>query len=239
MKFRLMQARLPSDPVRYEERVAFAAKLQVPVEDVVSWDLLTGVDVDALTDGYDAVLVGGSGEFGVCDDAEWLPAFFDALAELCARRTPLFGSCFGFQGLVVALGGTVRPAPEGSEVGSYEMSTTNAAAIDPVFCKLPAQFTAQEGHKDMAIELPSPAVHLVRSERCEYQALRVRNCPVWATQFHPELSGDENAERFARYFDIYKVVFGEEVARQKLQSMRPSPHSNSLLRHFKAYLETL
>lgn len=236
MKYRLLQARLPKDLVKAEERASFATKLGVPVEDVLPYDLIAGAEVDAVLDGVDAVLVGGSGEFGVTDDAPWLPAFFDTLGAIADRGFPMFASCFGFQGLVVALGGEVRPDPPGSEVGSYELELMPEASEDPLFSTLPAQFVAQEGHKDRALSLPSQLVHLARSERCPYQAVRVAGKPVWATQFHPELSGDENAQRFARYFELYKHVFGEEVARQKLESMRPSEASNALLAHFHAHL---
>ncbi|MCO4743856.1 MAG: type 1 glutamine amidotransferase [Proteobacteria bacterium] len=236
MKFRLLQARLPTDLVRSEERASFAEKLNVPLEDVVPWDLIEGADANAIVDGVDAVLVGGSGEFGVTDGAPWLPAFFDALGTIADSGFPMFASCFGFQGLVVAYGGTVITDPEGSEVGSYELAVTEHGAADPLFSRLPTAFTAQEGHKDRAITLPTGLKHLVRSERCPYQAVRVEGRPVWATQFHPELSGAENAQRFGRYFDLYKSVFGEELARRKLESMRPSVESNELLLHFRDFL---
>lgn len=237
MKFRLLQARLASDPVRGEERASFARKLGVPDADVLPFDLIGGAELGPIIDGVDAVLVGGSGEFGVCDGAPWLPAFFDVLGGLADQGFPTFASCFGFQGLVVALGGEVRPWPEGSEVGSYELGLTELGSQDPLFGRLPPTFIAQEGHKDCALRLPDSLVHLVRSERCEHQAVRVAGKPVWATQFHPELSGDENSERFGRYFELYKGVFGEVVARQKLESMRPSPESNALLGAFRAMLE--
>lgn len=236
MIYRLLQARLPTDLVRAEERASFAAKLDVSLDQVLPWDLIQGADPNAIMDGVDAVLVGGSGAFGVGDDAPWLPAFFDALGTIADRGFPMFASCFGFQGLVVAMGGVVRTDPEGSEVGSYDLEVTAHAATDPVFASLPTVFTAQEGHKDRAITLPAGLTHLVRSPRCEFQAVRVTDKPIWATQFHPELSGQENALRFSRYFELYKHVFGEELAREKLESMRPGQASNDLLIRFKHHL---
>lgn len=235
MRFRLLQARGADDPVRVEERAAFAEKLGVPVDDVEPVDLLAGpLDVDRVADGANAVLVGGSGAWGVCDDAPWIRAFIDGLGELSTRDVPLFASCFGYQALVVALGGQVRPSPERAEVGTYELAPTAAAATDPLFDALPAAFPAQEGHKDAALVLPSSVVNLVTSARCPYQALRVPGREVWATQFHPELSDVDNKRRFDRYWDMYVGVFGHDEARRIYDGHRPSPHSNALLRRFAA-----
>lgn len=237
-RFRLLQARTSDDPVRHEERVAFADKLGVPVEALLPLDLLTEpVSYSAVTRGVDAVLVGGSGRFSIYDDAPWLRPFIHVLGELAARQFPTFASCFGFQGLVVALGGEVRADPQGAEVGSHTVQLTAEAASDPLFSRLPTRFVAQEGHKDRAMDLPSSAVWLARSERCPYQALRVGET-VYATQFHPELTGDENRQRFLRYFHEYESALGEEAAEALLQAFRPSPDTPLLLRGFCELIAT-
>ena len=42
LRFRLLQARTPADPVREEERASFVALLGVNSAQVQSWDLLKG-----------------------------------------------------------------------------------------------------------------------------------------------------------------------------------------------------
>ena len=231
-RYRLLQAREADEPTRAEEHAAFADKLGIPADAIASFDLLTERPTfDRVTAGVDAVLVGGSGRFGINDDTPWLPAFIDVLGELAARDYPTFASCFGFQGLVVALGTSVVSDPTCSEVGTYEVSTCTAAASDPVFSFLPAHFAAQMGHKDSAAALPSGAVHLVQSNRCAYQAIRLGN-NVYATQFHPELSCADNRQRFQRYFTEYSAAFGEQEARSILDAFRPSPEAVQLLPRF-------
>lgn len=237
MRYRLLQARLPSDRVRYEEHAAFVQRLGVRADEVEPWDLLSQpLDHGTALGDADAVLVGGSGAFSVYDDAPWLPGFIDLMGALADQGTPTFASCFGFQALVVALGGEVRKDEAAAEVGSFEISLTPEAAVDPLFGLLPERFIAQQGHKDRAVRWPGGLVHLARSERCPYQALRVADKPVYATQFHPELTWEENRTRFSRYFDMYKGAFGESQAQRMLDSFVPSPQANGLLGRFHRLL---
>lgn len=226
MRFRLLQARAPGDPVRGEERVSFAAKMGVDVDRVLPFDLLSE-RYRPFDEGVDAVLVGGSGDWSVTDDAPWVAAFCDGLAEVSARGVPMFASCFGFQALVVGLGGQVQTDPSSAEVGSFDLTATAESQDDPVFAALGASFVAQLGHKDRATALPSTVTLLASSARCPYQALRVTGAPVWATQFHPELTMSENQARYERYAAKYRAAFDAD---------RPAPFRASrtelLLRRF-------
>ncbi|MBT3224167.1 MAG: hypothetical protein HN348_34295, partial [Proteobacteria bacterium] len=86
-RFRLLQARFEDDPVQQEELRSFASRLEVSPEDIFTHDLITKeTTVEIITEGVDAVLVGGSGHFSVYDDAPWLSAFFETLGELVDRQ---------------------------------------------------------------------------------------------------------------------------------------------------------
>lgn len=233
MRARLLQARLSSDPVRAEERQSFADRMGVPVGALLPYDLLTEpLELGPVTDDVDLVLVGGSGAFGVTDDADWIRGFIDLISQVADSDTPMFASCFGFQALVVGYGGTVRPDPDSSEVGTYTLTLSRAGREDPLFQALPATFPAQEGHKDRAFDMPAGLVNLASSERTPFQAARVVGRPVYATQFHPELTAAENRARFMRYFDMYKAAFGADEANAIVDAFRDSPGSNDLLRRF-------
>lgn len=232
IRYALIQAREPDEATGPEEHRSFAHELGV---DPASIDCVTALggalDVDALCDRYDAVLVGGSGRYSVTGDEAWLPNFFDTLGALADRDFPTFASCFGFQGLCVALGAEVRTDEPNAEVGSHLLSLTAEGRADPLFGGLPDTFHAQLGHKDRALHLPTGAVWLASSERCPYQALRVgRN--VYATQFHPELSAEANRRRFLQYWNEYAYVFGEAAAQRILDTLRDSSHASALLRRF-------
>jgi GMP synthase (glutamine-hydrolysing) len=233
MLFRLLQARLPGDQAAADERLSFALRLGVPVDQVEPFDLLTGESTpQAVIEGVDALLVGGSGHFSVNGSEPWVKVFIDAMGAVAEQGFPTFASCFGFQALVVALGGEVIQDAAAAEVGSFTIELAEAASLDPLFGQLPPSFVAQLGHKDRALRLPGGVVHLASSERCPYQAFRLEGKPVYATQFHPELTGPENRERFRRYYKGYEKAFGEGEARSILESFEDSPEAETLLEKY-------
>ena len=231
--FVLLQARNQNDPARLDEQEAFARQLGCSMDSICSVDILRTQLNPEILEGADALLVGGAGEYSVLDREPAIQGFIEFLAHTAdGTDLPIFASCFGFQALVLGLGGTVVSDEENAEVGSYTITRTGAAAEDPLFRHLPSQFPAQLGHKDRAETLPECLINLAFSERAPCQAVRYRGKHVYATQFHPELTGDDNRQRFLRYMEQYGRLFGEKEAQARLDSHIPSPDSNRLLRNF-------
>ncbi len=243
----LLQARDPDEPTRAEERASFAARLGTRVDHVHTLDLTAApVSLAMVRDtlaatGARTLLVGGSGRYSVLDDVPWMGPFIDTLAALAEDGPPMFASCFGFQALVLGLGGEVIHDPERAEVGTFDLRLTPHALQDPLFSLLPPSFTAQLGHKDRASRLPSAATvsHLASSDRAPYQALRLEGRPVWATQFHPELTHADNLGRLLRYRREYTVAFGEDGFAAMVDSFRASPDADALLGHFAAWVRDM
>ena len=103
--FRLLQARDADDPVIVEEHQSFASRLGIPVEQILRHDCLNEkTSADRVTQGVDAVLVGGSGRYSVYDDEPWLDDLSARSQTSINNFRPLL--CFGFQAIVVALGET-------------------------------------------------------------------------------------------------------------------------------------
>ena len=110
LQYRLLQARDASDSAREEEHIAFADFLDTDIKNVRAFDMLSEeITADKVMDGVDAVLVGGSGAYGVTSQVPWMSHYIDCLGSLAEKRFPIFASCFGFQGIAVALGATVQP----------------------------------------------------------------------------------------------------------------------------------
>ncbi len=198
-KILLLQAPNHGDLAKSEERQSFAEKAGLDIEQIVPHDLLSGPPSLQKVGRYDALMVGGSGDYYV--SKQNLPGFaglMELLREVVARGQPTFASCFGFQLLVKALGGEIIYDAAETEVGTYQLALTQAGQQDELLGPLPRQFLAQLGRKDRASRLPEESVHLASSERCPFQALRISGKPIWATQFHPELSGEENLARVQR-----------------------------------------
>lgn len=227
LRFVLLQVRNPGDPVREEERQCFLQRLEVDHHQLHTLDVLAEPLTAELHEAFDAVLVGGSGEYSVLDDDARIKGLIDFLGETAEEGVPTFASCFGFQALTVALGGEVVNDPAAAEVGTFELERHPDALADPLFGHLPERFYAQQGHKDRALRLPEGAIPLARSTRAPWQAFRWREHPVWATQFHPEMTHHDNRLRIERYKDRY-----QKEAEAALATSAPSPEASSLLSRF-------
>lgn len=229
----LLQIRDPDDPVIEEERESFAEKAGLEVEQIDLHNLLDGPPTRAEVEACDAVLVGGSGDYYVSKGH--MPRFDELMRffiEMADRGYPTFASCFGFQLMVRALGGEIVHDVANTELGTLELSLTEAGARDPLMGTLPQNFNAQLGHKDRAETLPPGFENLATSPRCEFQAFRVPGKPMWATQFHPELDSITNKGRYLRYLEGYSEHLSREEREATLESYRPSLETGDLLKRF-------
>ncbi len=233
IKILLLQARHADDAARLEERSSFAAMAGVDETQVIAYDLLTSTPTLADVRHYDALMVGGSGDYYVSKGN--LPNFegvLALLADVAAVGHPTFASCFGFQLLVQALGGEIVYDAEHTEVGTYEVTLTDNGRSDDLFNYLPDTFRAQLGRKDRASRLPDGVIHLAASEFAPFQALRVPGQPIWATQFHPELTKATNLARFRRYMAGYASIMDEAEVAKTLARFDESPEANQLIGRF-------
>ena len=55
----------------------------------------------------DLILFGGSGAYSVLDNKSWIRSSLDFLIKVVENNSLAWASCFGFQGLALAMGGTV------------------------------------------------------------------------------------------------------------------------------------
>jgi len=115
----------------------------------------------------------------------WLRPEKELVRELVERDTPVLGVCFGSQLLAELAGAVVRRAAE-PEIGWHGVELTPEGRADPVLGFLPERFESLQYHHYEWL-LPDRAVGLARSARC-LQAFRLEERPVWAVQFHPEVT---------------------------------------------------
>jgi len=233
MKVLVLQARLSDDPMLAHEQRCFVSATGLSADALVFHNLVDGVPAPDELTAHDALMIGGSGRFSVAaPDADFFDPVRALLRWVVDRGFPTFGSCFGYQLMVDALGGRVEHDPDNGEVGSYELELTEAGGADPLFGALPTRFIAQMGHLDRATEMPPGLPNLASSERSPFQALRVPGAPIWATQFHPELDRRANHERYMAYIERYGG--GERDAAYRAL---PSPEASSLLPRFLDLLD--
>jgi GMP synthase (glutamine-hydrolysing) len=229
----LVSLRDPHDPMAAHERRCFADTARIPLDHL---------DVHAMAEGplrgdglgkYDAVFFGGSGAYSVLDDVPWIRAGLDALRLVVDARRPAWASCFGFQGLAMALGGSVERDDARQELGAVLLTLTPDGANDPLLRRLPSRFWAQEGHHDHVTRLPPGVIRLVSGDVSPEQGLRVDGAPFWASQFHPELDSRTTVERFLHYLALYHDGSDEEAEQmvERLRSGEVTESVGELLAH--------
>lgn len=122
-------------------------------------------------------------------DCPEVPNQIDFAKEILASGKPIFGSCWGLQIIVNALGGSVRANPNGREIGiGRDIKLSEAGAAHPMYDGKDSPFDALEVHLDEVETIPDGAVVLASNDMSEVQALALETDDVdfWGVQYHPE-----------------------------------------------------
>ena len=208
LRFLLLQIRNRDDAMREHEVQCFMRTLPATREQIQVFDLLTACPTPRELEQIDIVLLGGSGHYSATSNEPWIENAMEAMRELHELKQPTFASCWGFQAMARALGGKVVKDLSRAEVGTHELRLTEAGLDDPVFAPLGEVFPGQMGHEDIVDELPPNAVLLASSERVRNQAYRLRDAPIYCTQFHPELQRDDLMQRIEVYPEYIERIAG-------------------------------
>lgn len=231
LRFLLLQVRNPDDPMRGHEISCFERCFRLQAGQVEVIDLLGAAPTAAHIERADVVLLGGSGDYSVARGGAWLPAALDAMVGLYESSKPTFASCWGFQAMARAMGGSVVTDRSRAEVGVTWLELTEAGLEDPVFGPLGPRFQAVSGHEDIVEELPVSAALLASSDVVENQAFHFPGKPIYCTQFHPELDRSGLLLRIGRY-PSYLPLAGARTL-DELAEMTPDlDHVDGILQRF-------
>ena len=137
-----------------QEVLCFARSLPCTSSNIEVFDLLSGAPSTLALKRTDVVLIGGSGEHSVVRGGPWLSRALDTMTELYAKSRPTFASCWGFQAMAQALGGTVVTDRDRAEVGTAWVELTHDGEADPVFGPLGKRFRVPIGHEDVVTKIP-------------------------------------------------------------------------------------
>lgn len=200
----LLQARSTPD-IELQEQNCFQERCRVEPHQLISFNLARSKKrpVEGMLDGFDAFFIGGAGEFSVAEDYPWMPFALDLVRDAYHRKLPTFGSCWGHQLIARALGGRVEHDASLAELGCHSISLTDAGQKDELFHSFPNTFMANMGHHDRVTKLPEEAVELARNSSQPFEAFRIKDRPMYGTQFHSELDAARERERLHRYRSYY------------------------------------
>lgn len=231
LRVRLLQVRHRPSVIR-EERESFLERCRLRHDQMIVTDVLSDSLDRSLLDGVDAVMIGGAGAYSVTETFAWTAPLADLCRACAERRLPLFGSCWGHQFVARTFGGIVIHDPKRDEMGTHSVDLTADGQRDTLFGTLPPRFGAQMGHQDRVSVLPEEAVELARNDRNPYQAFRLKDLPIYGTQFHSELNEETERQRLVTYRDHYPEMADEKVFQRTLAALRPTPEADDLLRRF-------
>ena len=231
LKILLLQIRDDTN-VRKEELESFAKYSEL---DLDQFEVLNVFDKPKFNseelNGFDALYVGGASEANVLEPKKY--EFVNDCIRLIKyagdNSIPTFASCFGFQLAVLAFGGTILSKDSDYEMGSIPIRLTNLAEIDPVFKGTKDNFNALSIHRQYAIELPSNLDLLAYTDQCLH-SFKLRNKPLWAFQFHPEVDRATVFKRLAIYKEEY--TNSEDEFQSVLDSLVETPESHNLMLNF-------
>jgi GMP synthase (glutamine-hydrolysing) len=241
-KILVIQFRQDSDSVAYE-KATFEREVGAYVDlgfigvfdDAQNWNC-----PEVMLNGYQGVLLGGSGEFDFdgnrsTDDPARVTTYqlVDKLKPVFSyifdHDIPTLGICFGHQLLGAFAGAQVSCDEEQRKTGSHELKLMVNKDDNFLFADLPETFFAHYGHKDSLDRVPTGATLLLCGEKCKVSALRYKN-NIFSTQFHTELT----YERMVCRVKQSPGYLPEGVIAEEL--FRDAPHSNTILHNFGKFV---
>lgn len=228
----LVQVRNTTD-IELQEQQCFLdrTRLQPPQLDSVNL-AHSALSLNLFSD-YDVLFIGGAGEYSAVEDYEWMPTLLSLVREAEARSFPVFGSCWGHQIIARALGGRVIHDLSLAELGCLPVYLTEEGTRDKLFASFPEQFSANMGHHDRVSLLPERAVELARGSAQPNEAFRVKDKPIYGTQFHSELNAERERERLIRYRPYYRDEMpDEDVFAQVVNSLQETTQVDHLMYDF-------
>ena len=228
MRWALLQIRDADDPMREHEVECFRRFCP----DVEAHDALAGPDGRLRS--AEGFFVGGSGAYSVLHESPPVLRALACVEAVLESGRPTFASCWGFQAIGRVLGGQVVHDLTLAEVGGYAAFNTAAGRRDPVFGPH-ERFDVLLGHEDHLLTLPAGAERLAYTETGENTAFRLTGRPVYATQFHPELSPADlvlRLRRYPKYLDSTRGITPEQLAAE----LAPTPVAEGLIPRFLAHV---
>jgi GMP synthase (glutamine-hydrolysing) len=197
--------------------VSYAALLESISPDVTCAIARPSEDgTDCLPEGktlsdYDGFVWTGSALSCYADCPE-VPNQIEFATDILASGKPVFGSCWGLQIIVTALGGSVRANPNGREIGiGRDIELSEAGETHPMYAGKDNPFDALEVHLDEVETIPDGAVILASNAMSDVQALALETDDVdfWGVQYHPEFDFATVALVMQR---LKKLLQDEEIA---------------------------
>ena len=188
---------------------------------------------------FAGVIITGS-PHSVTEPKDWTHRLGDWTLKAHYENLPCLGVCYGHQILGHAFGGQVITNPVKYEIGTVEVTLTEAGLTDPLLGGLTnnqSTLAFNAVHGDVVSKLPAQAVCLAGNDATPNQAFRIGKS-TWGVQFHPEFSEevmrmyvDGRRENIIRDAQRRGLDPESQVKRVK-SSIRKTPIGPKLIKRF-------
>jgi len=234
MKILLVQVRASDDIMLEHEVACIERKLSPRSCTLVHHNAVVTPADPAWLDGVDAMIIGGSGDFSVHHPRSlpWVTPLRHVLEEALKRNMPGFGVCFGHQVLGQHLGSQVITDPDASELGTVDVSLTDAGRASPLYAGFNDVIRVHSGHSDRVQTVPEGVELLAENGRCETQSFRVRGTQFYSVQFHPDMTGAEARYRYLAYREGFADRIDGEARKAAERFIEGDDESTELLGRF-------
>ncbi len=231
LKALLIQARTEPAILKQEQN-CFIERCQIRPDQLFPVNVVAEpLPADLFSD-YNVLFIGGSGEFSAWENYEWMDALLDLVRQAEKWAFPTFGSCWGHQIIARALGGVVRYDGALTEMGCHAVELNEAGQSDPLFTHFPVQFMANMGHHDRVVKLPQSGIDLAFSATQVNQAFRIKDKPIYGTQFHSELDAERERERLYTYRALYPEIGSDANFQAILDGLLETTEVDELMHKF-------
>lgn len=193
------------------------------------------------TDDFDFLIIMGGPQSPATSLQEC--SYFDSKKEINFIKQAIdndkavFGVCLGAQLIGEALGAKFEHSPN-REIGVFDITLTEAAKNDPIFCKLPNKFAVGHWHGDMPGLTPDCEI-LAFSEGCPRQIIKY-SPKVYGFQCHLEFNLEaiedmieNSSEELEKYKNLPYIQSPELLRKNDYNQM------NQYLFRFLDYIQSI
>ena len=104
--------------------------------------------------------------------------------EIFQLGLPVLGICYGMQLVCEAFGGRVQSTP----AREYGRADCRILSSDGLFVDLPDRTQVWMSHGDQVSSVSDDFIALAETDTCPFAAVKHRQLPIYALQFHPEVT---------------------------------------------------
>ena len=111
-------------------------------------------------------------------------------------KVPILGICYGMQTIAEQMGGQVMSVDQ-KEFGHSELKIINESIL---FKNLDKKINVWMSHGDQVQDLPDNYNLIASTKTAPIAAMEHKNLPIYAIQFHPEVTHTENGQNILNNF---------------------------------------